>query len=319
MILSPTPETLRALAARLRAGGLVGMPTETVYGLAARASDPSAVAAVFAVKGRPRFNPLIAHVASLPAAQALARFDERAQRLAAAFWPGPLTLVTPRRPEADVAELASAGLASIAVRVPAHPIAQALLDVFGEPLVAPSANRSGRISPTTAAHVEEEFGHDLPILDGGACPAGVESTIVGLADGRPAVLLRPGAIARAAIEAEIGPLENAIGGDAPQAPGQLESHYAPSARVRLNAERGDGVGEVLLGFGPARPGEVDTLSASGDLTEAAARLYAALRRLDAQKPAVIAVAPIPDFGLGEAINDRLRRAAAPRPPSANGT
>ncbi len=293
-------------AAALKSGGLVILPTETVYGLAADAANPRAVAAVYEAKGRPSFNPLIAHVADITTARRIARFDDRAERLAAAFWPGPLTLVLPIADEAAVCDLARAGLDTVAVRAPGHPLAQALLKAFGGPLVAPSANRSGRPSPTTFADAMEETGASTAAaLDGGPCAIGLESTVVALLD-QPR-LLRPGAVTRAEIEALIGPLSEAEA-DARRSPGRLTRHYAPNLPLRLNAEepRGD---EVWLGFGP-RGGAGFNLSPDGDLTEAAANLFAYLRAADRSLGAAgIAVAPIPDTGLGEAINDRLRRAA----------
>jgi L-threonylcarbamoyladenylate synthase len=294
-------------AAALRAGGLVIMPTETVYGLATDAAEPRAVAAVFEAKGRPSFNPLIAHVADLAAARRVARFDPRAERLAEAFWPGPLTLVLPIADPAAVCELARAGLDTVAVRAPAHPLAHALLTAFGGPLVAPSANRSGRPSPTTFADALEETGAAAAAaLDGGPCEVGLESTVVALLD-EPR-LLRPGAITRGQIEALIGPLAEAEA-DARRSPGRLARHYAPQAPVRLQAAE-PGPREAYLAFGPAPAGEhVWNLSPSGDLKEAAANLFAYLREADRSAPAAIAVAPIPHEGLGEAINDRLKRAA----------
>ena len=300
-----------AEAARLlSAGALVAFPTETVYGLGADATDDRAVARVFEAKGRPRFNPLIVHVAGIEAARRIGRFGPEAERLAAAFWPGPLTLVLPLRPEAGLSALVTAGLQSVALRVPADPLAQRLLAAFGGPVAAPSANPSGRVSPTRAAHVLAGLGGRIAaVLDGGACAVGLESTILGL-DGTPA-LLRPGGLPAEALEACLGaPL--AAGGDSerPSSPGQLASHYAPEAALRMNADA-PRPGEAYLGFGPGAKGEGLNLSASGDLVEAAANLFHHLRALDAQgKP--IAVAPIPEKGLGRAINDRLRRAAAPR-------
>ncbi len=306
---APDAAGLAAAAAVLRAGGQVAFPTETVYGLGADARDDRAVAGIYAAKGRPSFNPLIVHLADVAAARAIARFDDRAERLAAAFWPGPLTLVLPLRPGAGISPLVTAGLATVALRVPAHPVARALLAAFGGPLAAPSANPSGRVSPTTADHVAAGLtGRIGGVVDGGACGVGVESTIIGL-DG-PAALLRAGGVAAEAVEAVLGaPL--AAGGDAaaPSAPGQLLSHYAPAGRLRLNATAAE-PGEVMVGFG-AVPGDL-TLSAAGDLTEAAANLFAVLHRLDAMGASAIAVAPVPDVGLGRAINDRLQRAAAPR-------
>jgi L-threonylcarbamoyladenylate synthase len=308
-IREPTDQAISDAVRTLRTGNLVAMPTETVYGLAGDATNPAAVAAIYAAKGRPRFNPLIAHVADGDAARRHGELDARADALAAAFWPGPLTLVVPRRADSPIAELACAGLATVALRAPAHPTAQALLRAFAAPLAAPSANRSGRVSPTTAQHVAEDFSADLTILDGGPCQAGVESTIVAVMPDMPPRLLRPGALSRGALEAIIGPLAAPSG--AIEAPGMLSSHYAPRARLRLNAVAPQ-PGEAYLGFGPYTAPAAATLSARGDLQEAAAALYAALRALDAQGPAVIAVAPIPEHGLGEAINDRLARAAAPR-------
>lgn len=309
LIAADAPGLARA-AAFLRAGGLVAFPTETVYGLGGDARSDRAVAGIFAAKDRPRFNPLIAHLPDLAAAEELALFDDRARALAAAFWPGPLTLVLPLRPRAGLSPLVTAELPTVALRVPAHPVAQALLRAFGGPLAAPSANPSGRVSPTRAAHVAEGLsGRIDAILDGGACAVGVESTILGL-DG-PATLLRPGGLPVEAIEALIGPL--ATGGNAakPNAPGQLASHYAPAAAIRLNAQD-IRPGETRLGFGP---GAADlNLSPSGDLTEAAANLFHLLREADrlAGPTGTIAIAAIPETGLGRAINDRLRRAAAPR-------
>lgn len=316
IIAAPKPETIARAARLIREGGLVGMPTETVYGLAADATNGRAVAGIYAAKGRPRFNPLIVHVASLEAARAIAVVTPAAERLAQAFWPGPLTLVLAARPGNPVASLATAGLETVAIRVPAHPVARALIEASGCPIAAPSANRSGRISPTTAAHVAAEFAGAVPmILDGGAARHGLESTIVD-ASGGPLVLLRPGAIPAGEIERIAGsPLaRHRADHTAPTAPGQLASHYAPSARVRMNATT-LAPGEALLAFGPHAPdcdGPVINLSAPGDLVEAAQNLFAALRTLDASGCACIAVMPVPAHGLGEAINDRLLRAAAPR-------
>ena len=291
----------------LRAGRLVILPTETVYGLAGDAANPAAVAAIFEAKGRPRFNPLIAHVADLPAAERIAVFDDRARALAAAFWPGPLTIVAPLGDAAAVCDLARAGLDTLAVRAPAHPLALDLLRAFGRPVVAPSANRSGRPSPTTFADAVEETGAAADAaLDGGACAVGVESTVVSVLDGAVR-LLRPGGITRAEIEAVIGPLREA-GADAGRSPGRLATHYAPEAPVRIDCA-GARTGEVFIGFGPAPAGTGFNLSPSGDLREAAANLFAMLRAADRLQPTGIAVAPVPETGLGEAINDRLRRAA----------
>jgi L-threonylcarbamoyladenylate synthase len=268
------------------------------------------VAALYAAKGRPSFNPLIAHVTDLDAASRLARLDGRAIALARAFWPGPLTLVLPITDRAAVCDLARAGLDTVALRAPAHPMAQALLSGFGGPLVAPSANRSGRPSPTTFADAWEETGSAVAAaLDGGACAVGLESTVVAVLNG-PVRLLRPGGVTRAQIEAVVGPLAAAAEGDedARRSPGRLALHYAPRAPVRLEALAA-GDGEALIGFGPAFPDDGLNLSPTGDLAEAAAKLFAYLRAADRRAPAAIAVAPIPGEGLGEAINDRLRRAA----------
>jgi L-threonylcarbamoyladenylate synthase len=312
MIIKADEQAIAKAARILRTGGLAAFPTETVYGLGADAANGEAVARIFEVKGRPRFNPLIVHAAGLSAARELVDFDARALALADAFWPGPLTLVLPLRSAARplISELVTAGLDTLAIRVPGHPVAHRLLTVAGIPIAAPSANISGRISPTCARHVEEDLGERVDlILDGGATQAGLESTIVALSPA-PA-LLRPGGLAREEIEACLGlPLqdfrENQV-----RAPGQLLSHYAPRAALRLDAERA-GPGEVLLGFGPRTPEGTLNLSPAGNLREAAANLFAYLRALDAQGPQRIAVMPVPGAGLGEAINDRLRRACAPR-------
>jgi L-threonylcarbamoyladenylate synthase len=311
---------LRA-AEMLRRGGLVAFPTETVYGLGADATRAEAVARIYAAKERPRFNPLIAHVASLDAARREGVFDESALALAARFWPGPLTLVVPAASQGRVSDLARAGLDSVALRVPAHPLAHALLERVGRPVAAPSANRSGRISPTTAAHVLAELdGRIDAVVDGGATQVGLESTIVACL-GAPR-LLRPGGVPREALEAALGrPLLAPADEAGPRAPGMLASHYAPRARVRLSARRIE-PGEAALLFGPDRPPGLEqahavlNLSESGDLAEAAARLFGHLRALDATGADVIEVAQIPENGLGEAINDRLRRAAAGRAPNA---
>ena len=303
-------------AGLLREGRLVAFPTETVYGLGADATSDEAVAGVFEAKDRPQFNPLIVHVADGAAARRLGRFEPAALALADAFWPGPLTLVVPRAKDCPVSLLASAGLETLAIRVPAHPVAHALLVEAGRPVVAPSANPSGRLSPTEAAHVAEGLGDRVAItLDGGRCAIGIESTIVGCTGGTP-TLLRPGGIDRAAIEQVLGRPLAARGDDTgrPTAPGQLASHYAPRAALRLDASAIRS-GEALLAFGPSVPahaGAMLNLSATGDLREAAANLFAHLRELDASGAATIAVMPIPHEGLGEAINDRLGRAAAPR-------
>jgi L-threonylcarbamoyladenylate synthase len=282
------------------------MPTETVYGLGADAANPSAVAAIFEAKGRPRFNPLIAHVTGLQMARRFAAFDDRAVRLAEAFWPGPLTLVVPIKDELAVCDLARAGLETVAVRAPAHPQALAMLEAFGSPVCAPSANRSGRPSPTTLADALEETGPSVQAwIDGGPCTVGVESTVVAVLDG-PVRLLRPGGLAREAIEAVAGPLIEADD-DAKRSPGRLARHYAPEAPIRLNAVAPE-PGEAFLGFGDGIDHPL-SLSPSGDVREAARRLFACLRAADRLKPRGIAVAPVPEHGLGEAVNDRLRRAA----------
>ena len=313
--LAPDAEGLARAAALLAAGELVAFPTETVYGLGGDARSGAAVAGIYAAKGRPKFNPLIVHLPSLTAAEKIAVFDDRARALAARFWPGPLTMVLPLRPEAGISDLVTAGLETVAIRLPAHPVARALLEAFGGPLAAPSANPSGKVSPTTADHVIEGLsGRIAGVVDGGACAVGLESTILSL---DPPMLLRPGGVPVEALEAALGqPLPT--GGDAakPNAPGQLTSHYAPGAPVRLMAETPE-PGEVWIGFGPDCAEADINLSPSGDLVEAAAGLFAALRAADrlaqARGARSIAVAPIPERDLGRAINDRLRRAAAPRP------
>jgi L-threonylcarbamoyladenylate synthase len=314
-VLKADNTAIQAAAEALRQGGLVAFPTETVYGLGADACHGEAIARLYAAKGRPAFNPLISHVADLQAARKLAVFDAAAEKLAAAFWPGPLTLVLPKRPDCPVAALALAGLDSIAIRVPSDPTARALLDAFGGPVVAPSANRSGHVSPTSAAHVLADLrGRIDLILDDGPCAVGVESTIVALLD--EPTLLRPGGLPREEIERVLGqPLAAPVADsndDAPMAPGMLASHYAPKARLRLDAT--PRAGEALLAFGPAPSfaGTVLNLSPRGDLVEAAANLFSHLRALDASGVHSIAVMPVPHEGLGDAINDRLARAAAPR-------
>lgn len=305
-------------AALLRDGGLVALPTETVYGLAADATSGTAVAGIYAAKERPSFNPLISHLPDLMAARRQGLFDANALALAKAFWPGPLTLVVPASAACEICELARAGLDSVALRVPAHPVAHAILQVAGRPIAAPSANRSGRISATSAAHVLADLdGRIDAVLDAGPTEVGVESTIVACLDGAPR-LLRPGGVPRAAIEGVIGrPLVLAgEAGAAPISPGLLASHYAPAARIRLEADA-PRPGEAWLGFGPDPDGFAPdsaalNLSPSGDLAEAASNLFGHLRRLDALGPTTIAVAAVPMRELGEAINDRLRRAAAPR-------
>ncbi|ESR24754.1 L-threonylcarbamoyladenylate synthase [Lutibaculum baratangense] len=306
---------LRALAA----GRLVVVPTETVYGLAADATRDDAVLKIYEAKDRPRFNPLIAHCSDLAMAERFGVFDDRARRLARAFWPGPLTLVVPRRPGCGISELVTAGHSTIALRIPGLDPVRRLIARLDRPLAAPSANRSGRISPTTAEAAASEVGDRVAlVLDGGPCGVGVESTIVACLDDS-AVLLRPGGVPRGAIEEALGENlrrpEQVTDDESPRAPGMLSSHYAPRAKVRLHAA-GPAEGEAYLAFGQtpagARPGFTRNLSASGDLREAAINLFAHLRALDATGAPTIAVAPVPDQGLGEAINDRLRRAAAPR-------
>ncbi len=299
---------VRDAAALLRAGRLVAVPTETVYGLAARADRAEAVAGIYRAKGRPDFNPLIVHVPNLAAADMLGEVDERAERLAAKFWPGPLTLVLPLREGAAVAPAVTAGLPTIALRCPAHPVMHALLEQSGLALAAPSANRSGGVSPTTAAHVAHSLGRAVDlVLDGGPTAQGIESTIVALrAEGWS--LLRPGPISADEIASVIGTCDDVTASSrAIEAPGQLASHYAPGKPVRLGAVQPEG-DEFMIGFGPTT-GAIN-LSASGDLPEAAARLYAALHEAAASPLPRIAVAPIPESGIGAAINDRLRRAAA---------
>ncbi|MHA7774074.1 L-threonylcarbamoyladenylate synthase [Roseibium sp. M-1] len=314
------PETV-AVCSALEAGELVAVPTETVYGLAADATNGMACAKIFEAKGRPHFNPLISHLPSLEAAQAHGVFDARALKLAEAFWPGPLTLVMPKQKSSPISDLATAGLDSVALRVPDGPVMRFLSERTGRPLAAPSANRSGKISPTRAEDVVADLGQSLSfVIDAGPCQVGIESTIVGLVDGT-ARLLRPGGLAREDVERILGaPLEGidaAIGPDAPTAPGMLVSHYAPNASMLLNASEAtpeDG----LLSFGPEPLPGAETalaevnLSPTGNLTEAAANLFHAMRLLDSRGVRTIRVQFIPNFGLGEAINDRLYRAAAPR-------
>ncbi|WP_419740461.1 L-threonylcarbamoyladenylate synthase [Ruegeria sp.] len=306
--LTADPNGIARAADLLRQGLLVAFPTETVYGLGGDARDGEAVAGIYEAKGRPSFNPLIAHVASVEAAQRFVQWSDQAERLANAFWPGPLTLVLPLKPGHGVSSLVTAGLDTLAVRVPAHPTARALLGAVDGPVAAPSANPSGQISPTTAAHVHAGLGGRIAaVLDDGPCGVGLESTIVGLA-GEPS-LLRPGGVALEQIETVLNTrLHLHKAGDMLTAPGQLQSHYAPDAPVRLNAETVQG-DEVLLGFGPIVCDM--NLSETSNLTEAAANLFAALHSLN-ETGRPIAVTPIPDHGLGAAINDRLRRAAAPR-------
>jgi L-threonylcarbamoyladenylate synthase len=319
----PAGEAAVVAAARALAdGGLVAFPTETVYGLGADATNPAAIALLYQAKGRPAFNPLIAHVGDLNAARKIGCFDAAALQLAEAFWPGPLTLVLPKSAGCAVADLATAGLDTVAIRIPAHPVARDILRAFGRPVVAPSANLSGHVSPTIAAHVLSDLDGRIDlIVDGGAVAVGVESTIVGIFD-QP-ILLRPGGLPRADIECVLGralqqpPADTESDSAQPLAPGMLAAHYAPRTKVRLNATRLE-PGEALLAFGTDAVSGIDAaaavmnLSARGDLDEAAANLFGHLRALDARAARTIAVMPIPDDGLGEAINDRLRRAAMGR-------
>ena len=319
----PAGEAAVAAAARVLAdGGLVAFPTETVYGLGADAANPAAIAHLYQAKGRPAFNPLIAHVGDIAAARKIARFDAAATALAEAFWPGPLTLVLPKMHACAVADLATAGLDTIAIRIPAHPVARDILRSFGGPVVAPSANLSGHVSPTTAAHVQSDLAGRIDlIVDGGPVAVGVESTIVGCF-GAP-MLLRPGGLPRAEIERVLGralvqpPADTEADSGQPLAPGMLASHYAPRAKVRLNAVKLE-AGEALLAFGLGAISGIDgapvvmNLSERSDLDEAAANLFGHLRALDGKGVRTIAVMPIPNEGLGEAINDRLRRAAVGR-------
>jgi L-threonylcarbamoyladenylate synthase len=314
-IFCATPEALGRAAELLRTGELVAFPTETVYGLGGDATSDSAVAAIFAAKGRPRFNPLIVHVPGIAEAEAIVAFDERAREVARRFWPGPLTLVLRRRGNCSISLLASAGLDTIAVRVPAHPAAQALLRASGRPLAAPSANSSGRISPTEAAHVTAELGERVAlILDGGRCIVGLESTVLDMTGTTPA-LLRPGGVSVEALTEALGPIAaGESDSNTPRSPGQLVSHYAPRLTLRIDATA-PRAGEALLAFGPRPPPDATetlNLSPRGNLNEAAANLFAMMRRLDRPEFTGIAVMPVPDTGLGRAINDRLRRAAAPR-------
>lgn len=312
------PRAIEKAALLIRRGGLVGMPTETVYGLAADARNDAAVAKVFDAKARPRINPFIIHVADAAMAARYSTLSDLARALIDAFWPGPLTIVAPRREGAEISLLASAGLDTLALRAPRHPIARGLIEASGAPLAAPSANRAGRVSPTAAEHVIASLGDAVDmVIDGGPCEIGLESTIVAV-DGESVRLLRAGGLPRGDIEAAAGaPLLGPISSPTPQAPGMMTSHYAPRVDVRLNAQA-PRPNELFLGFGGVRSGAAGALnlSAAGDLREAAANLFAYLRALDAAcgefGKTGVAVAPIPEEGLGEAINDRLRRAAAPR-------
>ena len=303
----PHRQDVAAFAATLRGGGVVAFPTETVYGLGADATNSDAVLKIYETKGRPRFNPLIVHVTDVAMAKRYVMFSPLAETLAR-FWPGPLTLVLPRRPEAGLSDIVTAGLETVGVRVPNHPLALALIAAAGVPLAAPSANPSGKLSPTTAAQVQRAFAGRVPVLDGGPCTSGVESTILAV-EGETVTQLRAGALAREEIERAIGrPVAVAKEGAAVASPGMLASHYAPNAALRLDATAPE-PGEVLLGFGES--GGTLNLSPAGDLHEAARNLFAMLHELDSRAQR-IAIAPIPHVGLGEAINDRLKRAAAPR-------
>jgi len=316
-IIPATPQNIILAAQAIKKGEIVALPTETVYGLGADATCATAVNKIFTAKGRPRFNPLIVHVASMTAALEIATFAPLAQCLAETFWPGPLTLVLPLRPGAIIPDVTVAGLATIALRMPAHPVAQCLIEAAGCPIAAPSANISGHVSATTAAHVASDFGADLAIvLDAGPAVHGLESTIIDATGDMP-VVLRPGSITNTQIKACAGEIGRDLKkqNSNPVAPGQLASHYAPHCAVRLAATHA-APGEALLAFGantPQHDGPMINLSPTGDLTEAASNLFASLRRLDATGPSGIAVMPIPEDGLGIAINERLKRAAAPRP------
>lgn len=311
--LPPAPATIAEFARVLRAGGLVVFPTETVYGLGADATSSEAVLAIYETKGRPRFNPLIVHCSGLPMAESLAEFSPLARRLAT-LWPGPLTLVLPKKPGAPLSDLVTAGLDTVGIRIPAHPLALELIALAGRPLAAPSANPSGRLSPTTVGQVLAGLGAKVPVLDGGPCLAGLESTILKV-DGDKVIQLRAGALPRAELESLINrPIPTTQSNGAIVSPGMMASHYAPRAQLRLDVSVPT-IGEGYLAFGAAPQtygGPLRNLSESGDLREAARNLFAMLHDLDAAGVASIAVAPIPHTGLGEAINDRLARAAAPR-------
>lgn len=313
-ILVPSPEAYRAAADLLQAGEVVAFPTETVYGLGADATNDRAAARIFEAKGRPSFNPLIVHFENLEAAACEVEINPWAEALAKAFWPGPLTMVLPRRPDSRISLLCSAGLPTLAVRVPRHEIGQNLLRAAQRPLAAPSANASGKISPTSAAHVAASLGDRVPmILDGGDCEVGLESTVIDLSGTQP-VILRPGGITRSQLEAVLGPVGEAAAGNDIKSPGMMTSHYAPSLPIRLDATYVE-ANEALLAFGPsplAGAAITANLSSSGDLAEAAANLFKLLHKLDRENLRGIAVMPVPEQGLGVAINDRLARAAAPR-------
>lgn len=307
-ILAANAESIAEAASILRGGGLVAVPTETVYGLAARADSDAAVAAIYRAKGRPDFNPLIVHIGGIEQAERIAEFDARARALASHFWPGPLTLVLPKRENAGLASAVTAGLPTVALRSPLHPAMRALIAQTGLPLAAPSANRSGAVSPSCAEHVAASLGDRVDlILDGGACEAGIESTIVALRQDGGWQILRPGPVAQSELAATIGGEPDSARSSSIEAPGQLASHYSPGKPVRLNAIMA-AEDEFHIGFGTVA-GHA-SLSAAGDLTEAAARLYALLHKASTSRHARIAIAPVPEVGMGEAINDRLRRAAA---------
>ena len=308
---SSDPKNPADAAALIRAGKLCAFPTETVYGLGADATDADAVLSIYETKGRPRFNPLIIHCADLAMAEAVAVFSPLARR-AATLWPGPLSLVLPAREGNGLADVATAGLDTVAIRIPNHPLALELIAAVGRPLAAPSANPSGRLSPTNAEQVRRGFGGKVPVLDGGPCRAGVESTILRV-EGERLVQLRAGAVAREDIAAALRMAVESVGaGEGISAPGMMLSHYAPEAQMRLNAQPRSGEAYLAFGEAPAFDGVMRNLSPGGDLREAARNLFAMLHELDAERTGVIAVAPIPEDGLGEAINDRLQRAAAPR-------
>ncbi len=311
-ILKPSPDALEKAANSIRSGKLVSFATETVYGLGADATNGEAVAGIFEAKGRPSFNPLIVHVPDLNAAQKLVHFSPFATKLAEKFWPGPISFVLPRKDDCPVSELASAGLPTLAIRIPSNEAARAFLQAAARPVAAPSANPSGKISPTTAQHVADGLGDKVAyILDGGDCAVGLESTVISVQDDR-VTLLRPGGISKEELEAIVGTVEIANADSEISSPGMLLSHYAPGCPVRLNATDKQ-EGEAFLAFGDGFDHISDlNLSKTGDLKEAAAKLFAAFHKLDAQNPSQIAVAPIPQEGIGAAINDRLKRAAAPR-------
>jgi len=308
-LLADTPDNIRRAARFLRAGELVAFPTETVYGLGADATNDDAVARIYEAKGRPTFNPLIIHLPDIQAAAKVVRFDARAEQTAQAFWPGALTMVLPRCPGCSVSLLASAGLETLAVRIPNHSLAHTLLEETRVPVAAPSANRSGTVSPTSAAHVLEDLDHVIAaVLDGGPCTIGLESTVIDLTDDTPTIL-RQGGIPQEDLEEVLGPIRIAgVDDNAPKSPGMLSRHYAPSIPMRLNAQDIQ-FGETLLAFGPDAPQNALNLSSNGNLTEAAANLFSMIRLLDDPIFSAIAVSPIPETGLGRAINDRLRRAA----------